>query len=220
MDEPTPSRGQVYRSVVERANPSGRTAKPRALTIAGSDSGGGAGLQADLKTFFAHGVHGMSAITAVTVQNSLGVSAFYEMSPDAVAEQIEAVLADIGTDVIKTGMLASAGIIERVADAIESAGVPAVVDPVAASQHGDSLFREDALTALRERLLPRATVATPNLGEVRLLTGVEVRGSDDLMAAAAAMHGLGPMWVLVKGGTWSTRQRRPISSMTAGPRSC
>src|SRR5215203_1843788 len=173
----------------------------RVLTIAGSDSGGGAGIQADLKTFLAHGVHGMSAITAVTVQNSVGVQGFYELEPRAVFEQIESVATDIGVDAVKTGMLASAPIIEAVAGACERFALPnLVVDPVAASKHGDRLLRPDALSALRERLAPLATVMTPNLGEVKLLCGVEVRDRGDLLAAARAMHELGPRWVLVKGG--------------------
>jgi hydroxymethylpyrimidine/phosphomethylpyrimidine kinase len=173
----------------------------RVLTIAGSDSGGGAGIQADLKTFLAHGVHGMSAITAVTVQNSVGVQGFYELPPKAVFEQVEAVATDIGVDAVKTGMLASAAIVEAVADACERFQLPnLVVDPVAVSRHGDPLLREDAVDALANRLLPLATVATPNLGEVRLLTGVEVEAEDDLEAAARAVHGLGPRWALIKGG--------------------
>jgi hydroxymethylpyrimidine/phosphomethylpyrimidine kinase len=171
------------------------------LTVAGSDSGGGAGIQADLKTFLAHGVHGMSAITAVTVQNSVGVQGFYELEPRAVHEQIESVVTDIGVDAVKTGMLASAATVEAVADACEGFALPnLVVDPVAASKHGDPLLHPDAVEALRTRLLPLATVVTPNLGEVRLLTGVEVRGRGDLEAAARAVHELGPRWVLAKGG--------------------
>jgi hydroxymethylpyrimidine/phosphomethylpyrimidine kinase len=173
----------------------------RVLTIAGSDSGGGAGIQADLKTFLAHGVHGMSAVTAVTVQNSVGVQGIYELEPRAVFEQIESVATDIGVDAVKTGMLASAPIIEAVAGACERFSLPnLVVDPVAASKHGDPLLRPDALSALRERLAPLATVLTPNLGEVKLLCGVEVRDRSDLLPAARAMHELGPRWVLVKGG--------------------
>src|SRR4029450_11498466 len=176
-------------------------APPRVLTIAGSDSGGGAGIQADLKTFLAHGVHGMSAVTAVTVQNSVGVQGFYELEPRAVFEQIESVATDIGVDAAKTGMLASAPIIEAVAGACERFALPnLVVDPVAASKHGDPLLRPDALAALRERLAPLATVITPNLGEVELLCGVEVRDRGDLLTAARAMHELGSRWVLVKGG--------------------
>jgi hydroxymethylpyrimidine/phosphomethylpyrimidine kinase len=173
----------------------------RVLTIAGSDSGGGAGIQADLKTMLAHGVHGMSAITAVTVQNSVGVQGFYELEPRAVYEQIESVATDIGVDAVKTGMLASGAIIEAVADACERFALPnLVVDPVAVSKHGDPLLRPDAVEALRTRLLPLATIVTPNLGEARLLTGVEPRSRADLQAAAVALAELGPRWVLVKGG--------------------
>jgi hydroxymethylpyrimidine/phosphomethylpyrimidine kinase len=174
---------------------------PTALTIAGSDSGGGAGIQADLKTFLACQVHGMSAITAVTVQNSLGVSAFYELPPHAVAEQIESVATDIGVGAAKTGMLASADIMIAVAQTVQRLAItPLVVDPVAASQHGDALLRPDALEALRTVILPIATLATPNLGEVRLLTGVEVTRRAEQAKAAEALLALGPRWVLIKGG--------------------
>jgi hydroxymethylpyrimidine/phosphomethylpyrimidine kinase len=174
---------------------------PTALTIAGSDSGGGAGAQADLKTFLACRVHGMSAITAVTVQNSLGVSAFYELPPQAVAEQIESVAADIGVGAAKTGMLATAAIMTAVAETVGRLGIaPFVVDPVAASQHGDPLLRPDAIEALRSVILPLATLVTPNIGEVRLLTGIEVRTGADMQEAAKALHAMGPRWVLVKGG--------------------
>ena len=174
---------------------------PTALTIAGSDSGGGAGAQADLKTFLTCHVHGMSAITAVTVQNSLGVTGFYELAPQAVAEQIESVVTDIGVGAAKTGMLASAAIMAAVAEAVQRLRVyPFVVDPVAASQHGDPLLRPDALDALRAVIIPLATLVTPNLGEVKLLTGVEVHTRADMDDAARALHALGPQWVLVKGG--------------------
>jgi hydroxymethylpyrimidine/phosphomethylpyrimidine kinase len=174
---------------------------PRVLTIAGSDSGGGAGLQADLRTLFACGVHGMTAVTAVTVQNSLGVSGFAEIPPDVVAAQVEAVATDIGVDAAKTGMLASAAIIEAVADVLDRVDVgPFVVDPVAASMHGDQLLAGDALDALRDLLFPRATLVTPNLDEVRLITGLEVRSRADQRKAAEVLHALGPRWVLVKGG--------------------
>jgi len=174
---------------------------PTALTIAGSDSGGGAGAQADLKTFLACRVHGMSAITAVTVQNSLGVTGFYELPPHAVAEQIESVVSDIGVDAAKTGMLASAEIMVAVAETVQRLGVaPFVVDPVAASQHGDPLLRPDALEALRELIVPLASLVTPNLGEVKLLTGIEVHSRADMDDAARALHAMGPQWVLVKGG--------------------
>jgi hydroxymethylpyrimidine/phosphomethylpyrimidine kinase len=174
---------------------------PTALTIAGSDSGGGAGIQADLKTFLACRVHGMSAITAVTVQNSLGVSGFYELPPAAVAEQIESVASDIGVGAAKTGMLASAAIIAAVAETITRLGVgPLVVDPVAASQHGDALLRPDALDALRTLILPLAALVTPNLGEVRLLTGITVIDVSSAREAALALHALGAAAALVKGG--------------------
>lgn len=174
---------------------------PTALTIAGSDSGGGAGAQADLKTFLSCHVHGMSAITAVTVQNSLGVTGFYELPPHAVAEQIESVATDIGVGAAKTGMLASAAIMDAVAEAVQRLGItPFVVDPVAASQHGDPLLRPDALATLREVIIPMATLVTPNLGEVELLTGIQVRVRADMDEAARALHALGPRWVLVKGG--------------------
>lgn len=179
----------------------GITTPRRVLTVAGSDSGGGAGIQADLKTFLALGAHGMSAIAAVTVQNSLGVQGFYELEPHALFEQIESVVTDIGVEATKTGMLASAALIEAAADAFERFAIyPLVVDPVAASKHGDPLLRDDALDALRNRLLPLATVATPNLDEVQLLTGIEVSERHDLERAARAVHALGPRCVLLKGG--------------------
>jgi hydroxymethylpyrimidine/phosphomethylpyrimidine kinase len=176
---------------------------PRVLTIAGSDSGGGAGIQADLKTMLALGVHGMSAVTAVTAQNSLGVSGVWEQPGPAVRAQIRAVVDDIGVDAVKTGMLSSAAIVAIVAEEITDvvrAGVPLVVDPVAVSKHGDPLLRADAVGVARDALLPLATVVTPNLDEVRLFTGIEVAGPDDLASAARAMLALGPRWVVVKGG--------------------
>jgi hydroxymethylpyrimidine/phosphomethylpyrimidine kinase len=174
---------------------------PTALTIAGSDSGGGAGIQADLKTFLACRVHGMSAVTAVTVQNSSGVSGFYELPPTAVAEQIESVVTDIGVGAAKTGMLASAAIISAVAASVKRLNVtPLVVDPVAASQHGDALLRPDALQALRELIIPLATLVTPNLGEVKLLTGLQVRDRSGMRDAARAVRDLGAQMALIKGG--------------------
>ena len=176
-------------------------APPTALTIAGSDSGGGAGIQADLKTFLATGVHGMSAITAVTVQNSLGVTGYVEIPPDVVAQQIASVASDIGVRAAKTGMLASAEIMSAVARAVSEHRVgPVVVDPVAASQHGDALLRPDALDALREVILPLATLVTPNLPEVRVLTGRQASTPAGMRDAARAVHDLGARWVLVKGG--------------------
>jgi hydroxymethylpyrimidine/phosphomethylpyrimidine kinase len=174
---------------------------PTALTIAGSDSGGGAGLEADLKTFLACRVHGLAAVTAVTVQNSLGVTGFHEIPAATVAAQIEAVATDIGVGAAKTGMLASAPIMTAIAEVVTRLRIrPFVVDPVAASQHGDPLLQPDAFEALRSTILPLATLVTPNLGEVRLLTGIDVRDRADMERAARALHELGPQWVLVKGG--------------------
>ncbi len=179
---------------------------PVALTIAGSDSGGGAGLQADLRTFTTCGVHGCVAVTAVTVQNTVGVTGFVEIPPSTVADQVRTVATDIGVGAAKTGMLASAAIIHAVAGVCDEVGIgreataPFVVDPVAASMHGDPLLAADALAALRTELFPRATVVTPNLDEVRLLVGVEVTDRERQYQAAKALHALGPAWVLVKGG--------------------
>jgi hydroxymethylpyrimidine/phosphomethylpyrimidine kinase len=175
--------------------------RPRALTIAGSDSGGGAGIQADLKTFSALGVYGMTAVTAVTVQNTKGVSGYEELSPETVAEQIRAVADDIGVDAAKTGMLASARIIEAVADAIAQARIPnVVVDPVFVSKHGHPLLASEAVSVLKERILPLATLVTPNLAEASGLVGEAVRDREDMREAARALLDMGPAAVLVKGG--------------------
>ncbi|HEV8421068.1 MAG TPA: bifunctional hydroxymethylpyrimidine kinase/phosphomethylpyrimidine kinase [Actinomycetota bacterium] len=174
---------------------------PRALTIAGSDSGGGAGIQADLKTFAVLGVWGMSAVTSITVQNTKGVTGVSDVPADVVAAQIRAVATDIGVDAAKTGMLSSAEIIEAVADAIEEAGVPnLVVDPVFVSKHGDPLLREDAVDALRKRVVPLATLVTPNLPEASGLAGFEVETREDMERAARAILDLGAHTVLIKGG--------------------
>ena len=173
----------------------------RALTVAGSDSGGGAGIQADLKTFQALGVYGMSAITAVTVQNTKGVSGYDELPPDTVADQIRAVVTDIGADAVKTGMLASAGIVEAVADAFQEVGVTnLVVDPVSVSKHGHPLLADEAVASLRSRIVPMATVVTPNLPEAALLAGFPVQSRQEMERAGLAILELGPAAVLVKGG--------------------
>ena len=178
-----------------------RPPRPRALTIAGSDSGGGAGIQADLKTFSALGVFGMTAITAVTVQNTQGVSSFEALSPGTVGDQIRAVAQDIGVDAAKTGMLANAAIVEAVADAVAATGIDRlVVDPVFVSKHGHALLAEDAVDALRTRILPLATVVTPNLPEAAGLAGFVVETRDDMRAAAQAILSAGAHAVLVKGG--------------------
>jgi len=174
----------------------------RAMTIAGSDSGGGAGIQADMRTMALLGVHGCVAVTAVTVQNSLGVKGFHEIPPAVVAAQMEVVITDIGIQAAKTGMLASAPIIEAIADTWRkvAANVPLVVDPVCASMHGDPLLHPSALDALRTQLFPLATLVTPNLDEVRLLVDVDVVDEESQREAARKLHALGPRWALVKGG--------------------
>ena len=176
------------------------TAPPRVLTVASSDSGGGAGIQADLKTMLAFGVHGMSVIAAVTAQNSVGVQGYWELPVSAVRAQLTSVLDDIGVDAVKTGMLASAELVEAVAVELSTVESPVVVDPVSVSKHGDPLLVTDALEALRSRLLPVATLVTPNLHEAAQLTGVKVTDETDLRRAADALLELGPRAVLIKGG--------------------
>lgn len=176
------------------------TARPRVLTVAGSDSGGGAGIQADLKTMLALGVHGMSVVTAVTAQNSLGVQGAWPLPVETVRAQYRSVVDDIGVQAVKTGMLASAELVEEVAELLAGTDAPAVVDPVGVSKHGDSLLAASALESVRTRLLPVATVATPNLDEVAQLAGVHVESEQDLRRAAEAVLSYGPRWVLVKGG--------------------
>ncbi|MFE1172718.1 bifunctional hydroxymethylpyrimidine kinase/phosphomethylpyrimidine kinase [Streptomyces sp. NPDC058773] len=173
---------------------------PRVLTVAGSDSGGGAGIQADLKTMLALGTHGMSVLTAVTAQNSLGVQGAWELPAEAVRAQFRSVVDDIGVQAVKTGMLSSAELVETVAELLTGLPVPVVVDPVGVSKHGDPLLAADALDAVRGALLPAATVATPNLDEVAQLTGVRVEVGADMRRAAAAILDFGPRWALIKGG--------------------
>ncbi|MER8048005.1 bifunctional hydroxymethylpyrimidine kinase/phosphomethylpyrimidine kinase [Streptomyces sp. NPDC094032] len=173
---------------------------PLVLTVAGSDSGGGAGIQADLKTMLAHGVHGMSVITAVTAQNSRGVLGAWELPEEAVRAQFRAVVDDIGVQAVKTGMLASATLVETVAELLAPVGVPVVVDPVGVSKHGDPLLAASALDSVRAKLLPVATVATPNLDEVAQLTGVVVEDEAGMRRAADAILAYGPRWALIKGG--------------------
>ncbi|MFB7865893.1 MULTISPECIES: bifunctional hydroxymethylpyrimidine kinase/phosphomethylpyrimidine kinase [unclassified Streptomyces] len=173
---------------------------PLVLTVAGSDSGGGAGIQADLKTMLALGVHGMSVITAVTAQNSLGVQGAWELPEEAVRAQYRAVVDDIGVQAVKTGMLASAALVETVAELLAGTDAPVVVDPVGVSKHGDALLAASALDSVRTKLLPVATVATPNLDEVTQLTGVVVEDEDGMRRAADAVLAYGPRWALIKGG--------------------
>ncbi|MBX5492457.1 MAG: bifunctional hydroxymethylpyrimidine kinase/phosphomethylpyrimidine kinase [Chloroflexi bacterium] len=172
-----------------------------ALTIAGSDSGGGAGIQADLKTFSALGVFGMSAIVAITAQNTLGVRSWIALPPEMVAAQIDAVVEDLGADAVKTGMLANAAIIEVVAERVHAHRLATlVVDPVMVAKSGDPLLEPDAVAALRERLLPLALVVTPNRPEAEVLTGRPVRTLEEAREAARALVALGARHAVVKGG--------------------
>ena len=172
-----------------------------ALTIAGSDSGAGAGIQADLKTFAAHGVYGTSAITAVTAQNTLGVTMFNAVSADLVTAQIEAVVSDIGADAAKTGMLANSAIVEAVAAAVNDLDVPLlVVDPVMIAKSGDRLIDDEAVGSLKTELLRRAFLVTPNIPEAEALSGVTIRRDEDRREAARRIASMGVTAVLIKGG--------------------
>jgi hydroxymethylpyrimidine/phosphomethylpyrimidine kinase len=174
---------------------------PVALTIAGSDSGGGAGIQADLRTFAFQRVHGTSALTCVTAQNTLGVNRVDALPPEAVAAQIEAVVQDIGVQGIKTGMLLNAEIVREVARQVERWALqPLVVDPVMVSRTGAKLLAEEAIQAIRERLIPLAQVVTPNRYEAQILAGMELQSLADMETAARRIHALGCKAVLVKGG--------------------
>lgn len=174
----------------------------RALTIAGSDSGGGAGIQADIKTFQELGVFGMSAITVLTAQNTLGVQGVYPQSVECIAEQLDSVLSDIGADAVKTGMLYSADIIEIVAEKLSAHGRPTlVVDPVMFAKGGTPLLKQEAMDALRTKLLPLATLITPNIPEACELVGAkEITCVEQMERAAKQLHELGSKYVLVKGG--------------------
>jgi hydroxymethylpyrimidine/phosphomethylpyrimidine kinase len=172
-----------------------------ALTIAGSDSGGGAGIQADLKTFAAHGVYGTSAITAVTAQNTLGVTCFEALSADLVTAQIEAVASDIGVHAAKTGMLANAAIVEAVAAAVEDLEIPLlVVDPVMIAKSGDRLVDDAAVATMLSELMRRAFVVTPNIPEAETLAGVRIASNEDRRVAARRILKLGASAVIIKGG--------------------
>ena len=178
-----------------------------ALTIAGSDSGAGAGIQADLKTFAAHGVYGTSAITAVTAQNTRGVVSFDEITPDLVRQQIEAVMVDIGADAAKTGMLPSASVVEAVARAIADFDIPfIVVDPVMLAKSGDGLTSDTAVEAMKAVLLPRAFVVTPNIPEAEALAGMAIATDTDRKEAAQRIRALGPSLVVIKGGHLSSAE--------------
>lgn len=173
----------------------------RALTVAGSDSGGGAGIQADLKTFHQFGVFGMSALTAVTAQNTLGVAGVYALEADSVTLQMREVLEDIGTDAVKTGMLFSAEIIRAVGDVLRDyPHLHVVVDPVMVAKGGAKLLLDEAVEALRTELLPLATVVTPNLPEAEVLTGMTIRTREEREEAARRIVGYGAKSVVLKGG--------------------
>ena len=174
---------------------------PRALTIAGSDSGGGAGIQADLKTFSAFGVYGMTVLTAVTAQNTVGVQGVEALTPAFITTQFESVVSDIGVDALKTGMLGSAEAVAAVAAMIASAKLTKlVVDPVMVAKSGDHLLAHDAVHALRTLLLPLALVITPNVPEAETLVGGPISTMEEMREAARRLHALGPRWIVVKGG--------------------
>jgi hydroxymethylpyrimidine/phosphomethylpyrimidine kinase len=183
-------------NLIRLAPAKGVSLTPRALTIATSDSGGGAGIQADLKAFAAAGTHGMSVLVALTAQNTVGVTAIHELPPAFVREQLDAVFADIGVDAAKTGMLFSKALIETVADYLSSHPVPLVVDPVMVASSGAKLLEDDAVDALVGRLFPLATVVTPNLMEAKALAGVDAPRAE----LAERLHELGAPAVVVTGG--------------------
>jgi len=188
-----------------------------ALTIAGSDSGGGAGIQADLKTFAAHGVYGTSALTAVTAQNTLGVTAWQALPADLVTAQIEAVDADFELGAIKVGMLANAAIVEAVtATIVELELANVVVDPVMIAKGGDRLLEIDAVDAIRRELLPHTRIVTPNVPEAEALTGMRIASVDDMRAAAQRILSLGPRVVLVKGGHLDGAESVDVAVTTEG----
>jgi hydroxymethylpyrimidine/phosphomethylpyrimidine kinase len=189
-----------------------------ALTIAGSDSGGGAGIQADLKTFAACGVYGTSAITAVTAQNTLGVTAWEPVSTELVIAQIEAVAGDLPPAAVKTGMLATAAIVEAVSASIEGLDLPnLVVDPVMVAKGGDRLLREDAVAALKAHLLKLAEVLTPNIPEAEVLTGSRIATEADMRAAARRIRSLGPRVVIVKGGHLDSPEHHDVVDIVCTP---
>ncbi len=174
--------------------------KPRLFIIAGSDSGGGAGIQADIKTASALGVYSATAITAITVQNTKGVTGVHAIPPEVVAAQINAVLDDIGADAIKTGMLFDAPIIEATVNALKGKNIPLVVDPVMIAKGGASLLDQSAIASLKTKLIPMATLITPNAPEAEALLGRAIHSTEDMKQAAKDLHKLGAKAVLIKGG--------------------
>lgn len=174
---------------------------PKALTIAGSDSGGGAGIQADLKTFSALGVYGTSVVSAVTAQNTVEVTAIAEVPDEVVIAQIDTVIEDIGANAVKTGMLSGRSIIQNVADRLEAWGIPwLVVDPVMVAKSGTPLLQPNAVDAIKQDLLPLASIVTPNIPEAEILANMTISSAEDMREAARIIAGLGPQIVIVKGG--------------------
>ncbi len=187
----------------------------KVLTIAGSDSGGGAGIQADLKTFSALGCYGMSVITALTAQNTLGVSGIHAIPPAFVAQQIDAIFSDMGADAVKIGMLYSAELIRTIADQLKKYRVEKIVlDPVMVAQSGDKLLQDDAIDAIRNYLMPICTVVTPNLPEASVLLGQEIHGREDMKAAAKSLSDYGCQSVLIKGGHSEDHDSTDVLYMT------
>lgn len=174
---------------------------PVAMTIAGSDSGGGAGIQADLKTFSALGVYGASTLTAITAQNTVAVTAVHELPTDLISAQIEAVISDIGVDAVKTGMLSSPAIVETVSREVARHGIHnLVVDPVMVAKSGDPLLRQEAVDSVRTQLVPLAALVTPNVPEAETLTAITIASDDDMRQAARLIVAMGARSVVVKGG--------------------
>lgn len=173
---------------------------PVVMSIAGSDSGGGAGIQADLKTFTALGTFGVTAVTSITAQNSLGVHGIYDVATEGVAKQIKVLLEDFPVKAVKTGMLSSAAIIEAIVSQLKGTDLDVVIDPVLASMHGDSLIHNEALSALTGLLFPLATIITPNIPEAEKLSGIQITDEATLKEAAIKLHSLGPKNVLITGG--------------------
>ncbi|HEV2107006.1 MAG TPA: bifunctional hydroxymethylpyrimidine kinase/phosphomethylpyrimidine kinase [Thermomicrobiales bacterium] len=187
---------------------------PKVMTVAGSDSGAGAGIQADLKTFAALGCYGTTVLTAVTAQNTRGVLAIAEVPEEVIIAQIDGVMEDIGADAGKTGMLSSASIIGNVADRLEAWGVAKlVVDPVMVAKSGDHLLHPSAVESLKRELLPLALVVTPNIPEAEVLCGQAIASDDEARRAARVIHAMGPSWVVIKGGH---RERAPIDLVFNG----
>ena len=191
----------------------------KVLTIAGSDSGGGAGIQADLKTFSAIGCYGMSVITALTAQNTRGVNGIHAVPPAFAVEQIDAVLSDIGADAIKIGMLYSAELIEAVAAALRRHGAQKIVlDPVMLAQSGDKLLQDEAVESIKAYLMPLAEVVTPNLPETVVLTGQSIRSRQDVESAARAIAVHGSRSILIKGGHGDDNQSSDLLYLAAKDR--